>query len=332
MSPEIGKLLRDVDRVPGTPANAVSLIREAIESSPYLQQRMEREIAQGNLKAIAVRDGHDQWGHFDDPDRTVAVDVDLFKQFARQPETLKDAITYVLGHEVGHGNNLADRNRANRVLNTEMRNAYWTENPDGFADITGAVDRYVKFAGTDETRAEIEGWNALVSRVETQQGGQLDMDKLLERAYPVSSFVEQVGPDKFKAIDGVSLAAGPYLTYLDPTKAKEISAGAKAISGVYYTPEVQARYASHAVEVASTTAEHFQEKTNQTPYETRLNFSAIDQTPKSLETSGLDLGGEGSTFQLTDTSRGMNWISLKHTRSKEDPVTPAEELEKAPTF
>lgn len=322
LSSDIEKLLEHVERVPGTPANATELIRSAIESSPYLQTRISREIEQGNLDHIAVRDGDKQWGHFDDPDRTAALDVDLFKQFAKEPKQLEDAITYVLGHEVGHGNNLADRNRANRALNADMRSAYWTEKPDGVADITPAIDRYVKFAGTDETRAEIEGWNALASRIETEQGS-VDRAKLLQRASPVSHFVVLGDDGKPAPAPGVKLDGGPYISYLAPAGSQEVSSNAKAISAVFYTPELQARYATHAVEVAASTARHFQEKTGQAPYETRLNLGAIDQTAKSLEAAGLDL--DGKPFSITDTTQGLNWIQLKHTRNKSDSDKPEPE-------
>lgn len=320
LSADIERLLEDVERVRGTPANAVSSIRAAIESSPYLQDRMSREIEQGNLKQIAVRDGDKMWGHFDDLDRTAALDLDLFKDFAKQSRALEDAITYVLGHEVGHGNNLADRGRANRALNTDMRNAYWTEQPDGSTDITPAVQRYVKFAGTDETRAEIEGWNALASRIEQQGGGKIDRAQLLERASPVSSFVKQEGAEGFKLAEGVKLDGGPYIAYLAPPGSQQVSTNAQAVSAVFYTPELQARYATHAVEVAASTARHFQEKTGQAPYETRLNLGAINQTATSLERAGLDL--DGKPFSITDTSQGLNWIQLKHTRNKSEADKP----------
>lgn len=319
LSPDIENLLEHVERVPGTPANATEVIRSAIESSPYLQTRISREIDQGNLKQIAVRDGDKMWGHFDDPDRTAALDVDLFKQFANRPDTLKDAVTYVLGHEVGHGNNLADRNRANRALNADMRSAYWTEKPDGFADITPAVDRYVKFAGTDETRAEIEGWNALASKIE-HETGKVDRTELLTRAAPVSHFVVLGKDNQLAPAPGVKLDGGPYIAYLAPAGSQQVSGNAQAISAVYYTPELQARYATHAIEVAVGAARHFQESTHQEPFETRLNLRAIGQSAKSLEASGLDL--DGKPFSVTDTSQGLNWIQLKHTRNKNESEKP----------
>ena len=322
LSPDTEKLLEHVDRVPGAPANTTELIRAAIESSPYLQKRMSTEIAQGNLERIAVRDGDKQWGHFDDPDRTAALDVDLFKQFAREPERLQDAITYVLGHEVGHGNNLADRNRANRTLNEDMRNAYWTDQPDGFTDITKTVDRYVKFAGTDETRAEIEGWNALASRIK-QESGQVDLTQLLKRASPVSHLVVLDDEGKPAPAPGVKLGDDPYLTYHATSDSREVSANAQAVSTVFYTPELQARYATHAMEVAAITARHYQEETGQAPYETRLNMGAIGQSAKSLEAAGLDL--DGKPFSITDTTQGIDWIQLKHTREKSQPDKPAVE-------
>jgi hypothetical protein len=320
LSPDIEKLLEHVDRVSGAPADTTELIRAAIESSPYLQKRMSTEIAEGNLERIAVRDGDKQWGHFDDPNRTAALDVDLFKQFAKEPERLEDAITYVLGHEVGHGNNMADRNRANRALNEDMRNAYWTDQPDGFTDITAAVDRYVRFAGTDETRAEIEGWNALASRIK-QESGQVDRTELMTRAAPVSYLVVLDNDRNLVPAPGVKLGDDPYLTYYASSGSRDVSASAQAVSAVFYTPELQARYATHAVEVAASTARHFQEKTGQAPYETRLNLGAIGQSAKSLEAAGLDL--DGKPFFITDTTHGLNWNQLRHTRDKNEPDKPA---------
>ena len=319
LSPDIEQLLVHVDRARGTPANAVDVIRSAIESSPYLQKRISAEIEQGNLERIAVRDGDKMWGHFSDPDRTAAIDVDLFKRFADRPDTLEDAITYVLGHKVGHGNNLADRDRANRALNADMRHAYWQEKPDGFTDITPAVARYVKFAGTDETRAEIEGWNALASRIEREHG-KVDRAELLTRAAPVSHFVVLDKDNQLAPAPGVKLDGGPYIAYLAPPGSQQVSSNAKAISAVYYTPELQARYATHAVEAAASTARHFQEKTGQEPYETRLNLDAIDQSAQSLEKAGLDL--DRKPFSITDTTHGLNWIQLKHTRDKNEADKP----------
>lgn len=321
LSPEIERMLEQVELAPGAPSGAASNIRAAIESSPYLQQRMDREIEQSNLKGIAVRERDAEWGHFDDPKRTASLDVDLFKDFAGNKKDLEDAITYVLGHEVGHGNNLAERTRAKDALGDGVSRPYWDLESDGYVDITPAVNRYVKFAGTDETRAEIEGWNALVSRVETERGN-VDMDDLMKRAFPVSSFVEQDG-QKFKAVDGVDLKAGPYLTYQKPPGTGQVSPSAEAISSVYYSPALQARYAAAAVEMAHAATEEFKQQTQQTPYETRLNFSAIGQTPESLEKAGLDLGGKGKTFPITDTSQGMNWIQLKHTRDKGEQDKPS---------
>lgn len=328
---EIEKLIENMELPAGVPADARDSIREAIESSRYLQLRMSKEIADGNLDGIAIRDRKGQLGHFDDAAKAVSIDVDVFRLYGNNRQQLGDALTFVMGHEVGHANTYADRQQALNTLKTAVRNGYWTEQPDGFVELTPMARDYIRFAGTDETRAEIEGWNAFASRVQDEPGA-LDREQLFERASRFTSLVKGDGA-KYEFLNGVASKDALYLNYLTPD-GKARTADAAAVSEQFFSPSLQAYYATQPLELAATYSRDFAKHTGQAPYETRINLKALGQTQQTLEAAGLDL--DGKPFAVTDTSNGLNWIQLRgsgkpdKTPQPEQGVSPPRQLADQP--
>lgn len=157
LAPVIERLLRDLDAPPGTPVNAKENIRDAIASSPYLQQRLEKEVRDAQLDRIVIQDRNGELGSFNDDTRAISVDLDVFNDFAENPRRLGDALTYVIGHEVGHSNLSGQRAGAIDALADAGRNSQWVESENGSVDMTPAVQLYLDASRQDEARSEIEG-------------------------------------------------------------------------------------------------------------------------------------------------------------------------------
>ena len=313
LSPELERLVSNMDVPNDIRGDADDVISSVIASSPYLQRRLLEQVKDGELEKIRIGHSEDTWGFFKDDGKTAVIDTELFKDFKSNQGRLEDALTYVLGHEVGHSNIGFEREQAKKALDGDMKRAYWTADRDSdLVDVTPHIQKFVRFSGSDETRSEIEGWNALASRIEQQKDAPPTAQEILDRAQYVSSFVKVNDNNVSVPVDGVSLKDGPYLTYFNPDM-ETVSANANAVSGVHFTPQLQARYAAYAVGVANAWSKAYE---GPDPYETGINFKDLGLTPKQIEAAGLHLGENGGTFAVTDISHGgRNWVTLKQTRT-----------------
>ena len=84
------------------------------------------------------------------------------------PQGLYNAqdLTFVLGHEIQHGFNDAARDQANRTFIQEIRTQAQVHGP--LHDYSDELRAYIQAGREDEAKANISGWNALLSR--EQQG------------------------------------------------------------------------------------------------------------------------------------------------------------------
>src|SRR5690606_28754927 len=88
-------------------------------------------------------------------------------------------LTFVLGHEVQHGLNAANKAAARTVFLGRVAQIAQHGGPS--YDYTVAIDGYQQAARHDEARAHIAGWNALLSR-EKQANPSANLTEMLDLA------------------------------------------------------------------------------------------------------------------------------------------------------
>jgi hypothetical protein len=73
-------------------------------------------------------------------------------------------MTFVLGHEIQHGVNAAEKEAARQTFIAQVSAIAVSNNP--IHDYTTAIDHIIKAGRSDEAKAEIAGWNAVLSHVQ----------------------------------------------------------------------------------------------------------------------------------------------------------------------
>jgi hypothetical protein len=298
-------------------------VEAAIASSPYLLDRVRASVEAGYLKEFRVSPSSDHsGGHYDGQHKAVYINEDTFAVSSVRSIRL-DTLTFVVGHEVGHSFLANGRQLSQQDLQNSINGALWTQSDQSYVDVTAPAEKFLRFTRWDESIAEIEGWNALASRVATERGGQVELQALLKRADPSTHCVEWSDRDKrFNLEPGITLT--PERTILIG-KPMETSPNLEAVAACQYdlrpevaklgaqgTSDYRNHYGAQVIETIASAVNHFETTTGQDAYDIRINMAALKLKPALLEQNGLDLGGE--SLIVTDTSHGkLRGIGLRHT-------------------
>ena len=173
----------------GIPADKRIDIEEAIATSPYLQRRMSEAIEAGHLEHIRLTPpGANEGGHYDSREKAIYISVDTFAtQELQERRDRIDVITSTLGHETGHALNALESRRTLYFVAAQITEEIRAAGPGGSADVTPHFSLYQRAARRDEAIAEIEGWNALASRIQYTNRGMITREEMLERAVPTTN-------------------------------------------------------------------------------------------------------------------------------------------------
>lgn len=146
-------------------------LQSTLNGSPVLAGQIKQAVMQGHvgyiglldapLAAAAVYDGQVRDGT---PKGIRLAPSGLQSNTAATPEGRFDArdMTFVLGHEIQHGVNNAAKQRATGIFLDAI--AARARAPGIVHDHTDALRAYLQAGREDEAKAQIAGWNALLSR------------------------------------------------------------------------------------------------------------------------------------------------------------------------
>jgi hypothetical protein len=143
-------------------------LQSTLNGSPVLAGQAKAAVRQGHLERFAILDPAMSAGAtYDGRDTAKAMNLPahvLQTGSAGSPQGRYDArdLTFVMGHELQHGVNHQAKAEATRAFLANIQQQAGVRSP--VHDYTDELDAYIQAGREDEAKAEIAGWNALLSR------------------------------------------------------------------------------------------------------------------------------------------------------------------------
>lgn len=299
----------------GLPADKRPYIEEAIATAPYLQERMTQAIEVGRLEHIRLTPpGANEGGHYDSSEKAVYLSMDTFTRPDLQERRDRiDVITSTLGHETGHALNAVESRKTLHFVAAQITEEIRAAGPGGSADVTPHFSLYQRAVRRDEAIAEIEGWNALASRIQYTNDGEISREEMLRRAVPTTGCVvrDSAVPQLARGIildqdmhmsDTRLPKAGPI--NVEPVAQCHFDQSARTL-GAQGKADYRNYYGAYLIEQVGQDTAHWIR-----PPTIKLDMARLGLDPAQLESTGLNLGGRN--LGLIDTSDGQRLITLRH--------------------
>lgn len=143
-------------------------LQATLNGSPVLAEQARAAAREGHLERFAILDPAMSAGAtYDGRDTAKAMNLPahvLQTGSAGNPQGRYDArdLTFVVGHELQHGFNHQAKLAATRTFLEDIRQQAAAKGP--VHDYTDELKAYIQAGREDEAKAEIAGWNALLSR------------------------------------------------------------------------------------------------------------------------------------------------------------------------
>lgn len=168
----------------------VSNLQSTLNGSPVLAAQIKDAVKQGHVQHFGLLDGSMSAGAtYDGSTRSESRDgtpkginlppTGLQTNAAANPQGRYDArdMTFVLGHEIQHGFNDATKDQARNTFRAAVGQQARVQ--ASMHDYTDELRGYIQAGREDEAKAEIAGWNALLSRERQSQPSVSGPDLLL---------------------------------------------------------------------------------------------------------------------------------------------------------
>lgn len=303
MDKDVQNLLSQMDRTTSAARTAAAEIEGAVRSSPYLQNLIRESVDAGSLSRIELVRVDHEGGHYDHITGQVALSPSIL-DFGSERQR-RDALTFVLGHEVGHSLLKRYGEKTENDLDTSLNQLLMSQ--EDRIDVTQVVKTFVARSRANEGLAEVSGWNALRSRVDAE-GGSLVPGALAARAKDVTDCVEQVAKDHYRLKPNVDADHNQRISI--GSDGSRIEAMAKchfdsprATLGQKGDVDYKHYYAAGALSALGSYVAHYTRQDISTPGNIAIDMKALGLDRTKVEHAGLDFGTYGHELKLWD-SRG----------------------------
>lgn len=215
-------------------ADMLDNLQSTLNGSPVLAEQAKAAVMQGHLEGFAILDPAMSAGAtYDGRDKVKAMNLPaqvLQTGSASSPQGRYDArdLTFVMGHEIQHGFNHQTKLEATQTFLEDIRQQAGIKSP--VHDYTDELKAYIQAGREDEAKAEIAGWNALLSR-ERQLNPKADGPDLMlaSRSGRALDFVEQD-----KNVSFIKAVAKPGLTFNPDGSLSQTPANIAAMGQHYF--------------------------------------------------------------------------------------------------
>jgi hypothetical protein len=157
---------------PNVTADMVRNLQTTLNGSPALVDQTLQRIQTGDLKHLALHIQGVAGGSYNPGTQTMNLTTGSL-QFSAQAATALDQqqnLSFVLGHELQHGENRHAKKLAVDAASAEMHRVARDNNPVN--DYTTGIAMWQQASRDDEAKAHIAGWNALLSMEKERSGNQ----------------------------------------------------------------------------------------------------------------------------------------------------------------
>jgi hypothetical protein len=143
-------------------------LQNVMNGSPVLAQQMKDGVNANYLQEFAILDAKiGAGGTYNDKTNTMSLPATSLQM--NTPTNQQGAfnaydMTFVLGHEIQHGFNAAEKATAASAFKTQIANIAQSNNP--IHDYTTPIGNYIEAGRKDEAKAELAGWNAVLSNLQ----------------------------------------------------------------------------------------------------------------------------------------------------------------------
>ncbi|MEE5089849.1 XVIPCD domain-containing protein [Xanthomonas euvesicatoria] len=160
LSPDALKVVDDFGNEPGVTQPHVDRLKQLFADSPELARQLNEAVSQKQVTSFKPLTDPHAGGSFDPVGHSIQLPLTKLVSPTGVAAQSAGDLTFVLGHELQHSAFSPNAEAARQQFMTEARTIARTTH-----DYTSAAQNVISSNREDESRAEIAGWNATLSRV-----------------------------------------------------------------------------------------------------------------------------------------------------------------------
>jgi hypothetical protein len=189
LNPQAQALIQQFGLQPGVTPDNVANLQLVLNSSPALIDQVNRAAASGELKKLEIlAPGTNAGGTYNPTTRAISLPSAMLTTRPGQPFDMGEPV-FVLGHELQHGLNRADTQKAYDLSGKEMEAE--AKRPAASHDYTPMIAKRLAQNRHDEATAEIAGFNAVVGHVKQSNPKATLADVFEQNTHRMADFIDK---------------------------------------------------------------------------------------------------------------------------------------------